>query len=164
MDIENLLHKYFEGETSAGEEKQIRNYFSSAEEIPPDLMVYKPMFAYFDEEISKQEQKTKQKKFVWKRSFTYLVSGIAATILLIVGIGNQVRMKDPCLCLENYVVINGRCYTDMETIRSLAFEALQEVATPANEYFPDDMMDNPVEQAIVRDQLRELGSIFNDEE
>ena len=40
------------------------------------------------------------------------------------------------LLLDNYVVINGRCYTDIHKVRSMALEALQEVAIPTDAYFP----------------------------
>ncbi len=50
MNIEELLNKYFEGETSSEEEQQLRTYFSSGE-VPEHLIVYKPLFAYIEEEI-----------------------------------------------------------------------------------------------------------------
>lgn len=46
--IEELLERYFEGETSAAEEKQIRAFFASGE-VPEHLAAYAPLFAYFDE-------------------------------------------------------------------------------------------------------------------
>ena len=50
--IEELLERYFEGETSAAEEKRIRAFFASGE-VPEHLAVYAPLFAYFDEEIER---------------------------------------------------------------------------------------------------------------
>lgn len=47
--IEELLERYFEGETSAAEEKQIRAFFASGE-VPEHLAAYAPLFAYFDAE------------------------------------------------------------------------------------------------------------------
>ena len=42
--IEELLERYFEGETSAAEEKQIRAFFASGE-VPEHLAAYAPLFA-----------------------------------------------------------------------------------------------------------------------
>lgn len=142
MNIDDLLNKYFEGETSCEEEQCLRNYFAS-DNVSQHLLMYKPMFTYFSEEIGKQQQK-KPKTFPLRRKIMYYASGIAAAILLIIGIKQTLFAPDPCLCSGNYVVINGRCYTDMEKVRELAFEALQEVATSDDEYF--------------------LGNIFNDNE
>ena len=51
MDIEELLEQYFEGRTSAEEEATLRRFFSSGE-VPENLTMYKPLFAYFGDEIS----------------------------------------------------------------------------------------------------------------
>ncbi len=168
MNIDDLLNKYFEGETSAEEERRLRAFFASAN-VPPRLAIYKPMFAYFDEEISKKHKKERKsegrekgKRYVLRRSL-YLVSGIAAAILLFIGIRQIYYVPDPCLCSYNYVMINGRCYTDFHTIQTAAFEALQEVATPAEEYFPE--RDNDIsDREIIENQLRELSNIFSDDD
>ncbi|GAB4022929.1 HEAT repeat domain-containing protein [Spirosoma koreense] len=46
QDIETLLEKYYEGETSLAEEKQLRNYFQQ-ENIPPHLQQHAEQFRYF---------------------------------------------------------------------------------------------------------------------
>lgn len=53
--IEELLERYFDGETSAAEEKQIRAFFASGE-VPEHLAAYAPLFAYFDEEIERDAE------------------------------------------------------------------------------------------------------------
>ncbi len=161
MNIDDLLNKYFEGETSVEEERHLRAFFAS-DKVPQRLAIYKPMFAYFDEEIKKKQQK--QKVFPAKRSrLFYWVSGIVAGLLLLVGLRQMLFTPDPCYCSDNYVVINGRCYTDLNTVRSLALEALHEVATPAEEYFPEEDMET-IDREIIENQLKELGDIFSDEE
>lgn len=49
MNIEDLLHKYFEGKTSRKEELQLRKYFTQ-ENIPFERERYRPLFSYFVEE------------------------------------------------------------------------------------------------------------------
>ena len=169
MDIDGLLDKYFEGATSAAEEARLRAFFAS-DDVPERLAVYKPIFAYFGEEIAKQSAPSVEqhrvvvaKRPLSRRVVFYAVSGIAACILLVLGIGRLLNPLDPRFCADNYVVINGRCYTDIHKVRAFAIEALQEVATPAEMYFPDDDGDN-FPREIVNNQLQELGSLFSDDE
>ena len=56
-----------------------------------------------------------------------------------------------------------RCYTDIHKVRSLAIEALQEVATPADDYFPE-MDKDEADRRIIDNQLKELGSLFSEDE
>jgi hypothetical protein len=51
--IEILLEKYFEAETSIAEEKELKDYFTSADVAPP-LEQYKPLFGFVVQ--AKQEQ------------------------------------------------------------------------------------------------------------
>lgn len=46
LKIDQLLDKYFAGETSLSEEQQLKNYFSGSD-IAPDLKEYTPLFQYF---------------------------------------------------------------------------------------------------------------------
>lgn len=45
-NINHLLEKYFEGETSLAEEAQLQDYFASAD-VAPELEHYRPLFGYF---------------------------------------------------------------------------------------------------------------------
>ncbi|MDD4514555.1 hypothetical protein [Massilibacteroides sp.] len=159
MRIEELLEKYFEGETSSIEEGEIRRYFAS-KDIPSHLSAYKPLFAYIDEEraIIPNHPSPIRKN---KRIVTYLLSGVAAASLLILGIRSIYTSNKTRYCAENYVMINGRCYTDIHKIRNMALDALREVATPADEYFPDDVSDYSTEKEVLESQLKEFGSLFN---
>ncbi|MDR1919988.1 MAG: hypothetical protein LBQ65_10135 [Tannerellaceae bacterium] len=138
MHIDDLITKYFEGETTTEEERKLRRFFAS-KRVPQRLAIYRPIFAYFDEEIKKKGASATRTSSHTGRRFYYLATAAAAAVLLLLGIRQvyvAISAEDPCLCSPNYVVINGRCYTDMQQARALAFEALREVATPAGEYFP----------------------------
>ena len=41
MNIDELLNRYFEGETSAEEEQKLRRFFAS-DNVPENLSAYKP--------------------------------------------------------------------------------------------------------------------------
>lgn len=175
MNIDELLNRYFEGETSAAEERELRHYFATAE-LPDHLKAYRPMFAYFDEEIAAEKDMAAEiwqelapevrpaRRFLFdRRKVLYMISAVAASVLAFLAVSQFFFPTDPCFCSDNYVVINGRCYTDIHKVRSLAFDALNEVATPADEYFPE-LDGNAADRQIIDNQLKELGSIFSDNE
>jgi hypothetical protein len=47
--INNLLEKYFEGETNLQEEKQLKHFFTQ-EAVPEEFSSYQPLFQYFEQE------------------------------------------------------------------------------------------------------------------
>ncbi|MCB0572451.1 MAG: hypothetical protein KDC66_21935 [Phaeodactylibacter sp.] len=47
--VEQLLERYFEGESSLTEEQQLREYFQRTD-VPEQLRPYQPLFQYFAEE------------------------------------------------------------------------------------------------------------------
>lgn len=161
MRIEELLNKYFEGNTSTEEEKELRSFFSSGD-VPPHLLAYKPMFAYFDEEIATVREVDSAPVRRNKHIVLYLLSGVAAAILLVLGIRSVYTSYETRHCAENYVVINGRCYTDIHKVRGMALEALKEVAAPVEDYFPNETGES-LEKEAFEMQLKELGSLFNEE-
>ncbi len=131
MKIDDLLNKYFDGETSCEEEEWIRNYFLN-KEIPEHLLCYKPMFVYFNNEI--KTEKNKKRIFPRRKSFVYSLSGIAACAIIAVSISTFFRLSDNT-GKRNYVLINGKCYTDEETVRAYAKASFHEVATSKDEVF-----------------------------
>ncbi len=160
MKPEELLNKYFEGETSCEEENILRDYFRS-DHLPAHLEMYKPLFAYFDAEAKAALIPPVRKKT--NRAVIFYLSGIAASVIILLGITFTNKRVDPCLCESNYVVINGRCYTDTDIVLSHAFGALQEVAASAGEYLPF-AENREHEKKIIENQLKELGTIFSDDE
>lgn len=81
--IENILEKYFQGETSIAEEKELKEYFSSSN-VAQHLEQYRPMFGYFSqvkEQKSTQEIPLQTKK----RNVAWL--SIAASVVVLLGIG-----------------------------------------------------------------------------
>jgi hypothetical protein len=97
-EIERLLEKYYEGETTLEEEKVLKTFFSSGD-VPLELSVHRSQFLYFavasEEEIS--EWKLGEEMFAEKREISVVslhssrnrsiyISGIAATVLLLIGL------------------------------------------------------------------------------
>lgn len=83
VKIENLLEKYFQGETSIAEENELRNYFSSLD-VAQHLEQYKPIFGYFSLAAAHQftpkiPPQSKKRNVAW--------ISIAASVVVLLGIG-----------------------------------------------------------------------------
>ena len=81
-NIENLLEKYNNAETSLKEEAQLQAYFAS-DDVAPHLAHYKPMFQYFS--LSQQEQYTKDVPLNTKKTRLYQWISVAAVAVLMLG-------------------------------------------------------------------------------
>lgn len=80
--IEILLEKYFQGETSIAEEKELRSYFSSPY-VAPHLEQYKAMFGYFTQ-AKKQELAQEIPQITKKRNVMWL--SVAASVVVLLGV------------------------------------------------------------------------------
>ena len=82
--IQDLLDKYFEGETSLREENELRNFFRKTALLPEEWQSYKQMFAFFEAEGLKtmpiKENVQRKKNIIW-----LIVTGIsiAASVLIL---------------------------------------------------------------------------------
>ncbi len=81
--IENILEKYFQGETSIAEENQLKEYFSSSD-VAQHLEQYKPIFGYFSQ--VKQQKSTQEIPLKTKKRNVAWIS-IAASVVVLLGIG-----------------------------------------------------------------------------
>ncbi|WP_163407605.1 hypothetical protein [Flavobacterium ajazii] len=91
--IENILEKYFQGETTIAEENELKEYFSSPD-VAQHLEQYKPIFAYFSK-VKEQTTTYEPESFARtgvaiplqsrKRKVAWL--SIAASVVLLLGIG-----------------------------------------------------------------------------
>ena len=97
-EIEKLLEKYYEGETTLGEEQILKDFFLSGN-VPLELAVHESQFLYFAE-ASRDEMGDLElgEKVLTesghnpvipmhsRRNRFYYISGIAATVLLLIGL------------------------------------------------------------------------------
>ncbi len=83
-NIEKLIEKYENAETTLQEEQQLKNYFTQ-ETVAPHLEMYKPMFAYFSN--TRNEKFTGEIPLKTKKTFTmYRWVSVAAVILVLFGL------------------------------------------------------------------------------
>lgn len=82
--IEQLIEKYFQGETSIAEENELKNYFSSSN-VAQHLEYYKPIFGYFS--LAKTEQFEKLIPLKTKKHNKAKWLSIAASVLVMLGVG-----------------------------------------------------------------------------
>jgi hypothetical protein len=137
IDIEQLLNKYFEGQTSLQEEEFLRNYFQG-DNIPAEWKMYQPMFQYFttchcgldpqthetlttaNEGIAGQARN--DKKIYWWIS-------IAAAACVILFFGLKFTFHTPTnLSASSQMYIDGKKYTNIESIQLEALKALENLS------------------------------------
>ena len=90
-NIEKLLEKYLNAETSISEEKILKKYFSEGN-IAPHLKEYESLFGYFAISSNERFTKTIQLK-TKKRNWKWLT--VAASIILLVSVytGYQINQQ-----------------------------------------------------------------------
>lgn len=81
--IEQLLGKYFEGETSSAEENELKNYFSSSD-VAQHLEQYQPVFGYFSQ--AKTQRFTHNLPLQSKKRKNVAWLSIAASFVVLSGI------------------------------------------------------------------------------
>lgn len=81
--IEQLLEKYFDGETNIAEENELKNYFSSSD-VAQHLEQYKPLFGYFS--TAKEQQFVQHIPLTAKKRKVAWIS-VAASVVVLLGAG-----------------------------------------------------------------------------
>jgi hypothetical protein len=115
-----LLQRYFDGATSLDEERELQRYFAKSD-IPDSLKVYRPMFAFFDEE--RAVQPPVRKPVIRRLRLLSIVTGIAASIAILIMVGLPKQQSD------NFIYyVNGQRIYDETAAMALAENKLQMLA------------------------------------
>lgn len=130
--IEQLLERFFDGQTSNAEEQELYSFFNSSD-VPEALKSYQLVFGYFEtgirEELNEKEakdgnpsRKSALKKWLW------IGTCAAASLLLFLIYSFRTERPDPFNPYEgSYIVRNGVRITDMERILPELEYAIREV-------------------------------------
>jgi len=125
-DIRRLLDTYFEGNTSAEEEKTLRRYFAQ-DDLPEDLQVYASIFRFLNDEsdaltvlneIQRESNvSVRRKPFLLRklRTIAAVAAILLATVLLLTRPDKQLSTVN-----GNYVWVDGKQITDPETVQKYA--------------------------------------------
>jgi len=153
MEMMNeLLEKYFRGETSLVEEVELKQYLASPE-VNKEHEIYRALFEVYDQEkhetakvpLKKVLAKQNRVKQLWIRTFSY--SGIAAALVLALWIQRPQQNED-------YAVIHGRRIESPEYAQQYAEKKLNDV----NEILKDGL--KPMHRMeVVKQNLQLLNKI-----
>jgi hypothetical protein len=89
--IENLIDKYFEGETSIAEENELKVYFSSTD-VAQHLKQYQTIFGYFSQ--AKEQQFTQEIPLQIKKRNVVLWLSIAASVVVMLSVGTMMYLNN----------------------------------------------------------------------
>ncbi len=145
MNIEELLNKYFEGETTCEEERELRRFFSQGI-VPEHLQMYRPLFGFLEKENSLHRNAIREVPTETPGATTtrpvarparqralYIASSIAAGLILLLGIAGIHRYMSNTP--DTYVVIDGKLYSDPQLAHQQALAAFQSVSFSDEEVF-----------------------------
>nr|WP_294930062.1 hypothetical protein [uncultured Flavobacterium sp.] len=88
--IENILEKYFQGETNIAEENELKEYFSSPN-VAQHIKQYQPIFGYFSQV---KEQKTTHEIPLQTKKRNVAWLSIAASVVVLLGIGTYLYTSE----------------------------------------------------------------------
>ena len=121
--IENLIDKYFEGETSIAEENELKVYFSSSD-VAQHLKQYQPIFGYFSQ--AKEQQFTQEIPQQTKKQNVVMWLSIAASVVVMLGVGMSMYFETNKT--EQFVACNS------EDSPELALEQTQKALALVSEH------------------------------
>lgn len=123
-EIDRLLERYFEGTTSAVEEKMIRHYFAQ-EDQDEDLKVYAPLFRFLKNESEaltvlkeichERDDPERQRQSSWRY---WAIASVAASLLAALLL--LTPDKQTTSLNGNYVWVDGKRMSDPVTVRRFA--------------------------------------------
>lgn len=136
--IEELLNRFFEGETSNKEEQQLYDFFSR-KDIPEHLLRYKPVFNYFESdlkeeliELTEPTEWNQSKESTDNKTRKYRINilvGIAASLLILLMLSPLFLGKASTFnpYEGSYIVRNGKRITDINIIKPELEATIQKV-------------------------------------
>ena len=152
--IEERIERFFAGESSNEEEQELYAFFSS-ENVPEHLLQYRPVFAYFETGIKKEEfdrQKINIQSFRKKK--ISLWASVAASLLMLIsfGIYHFYKEKDFNPYEGSYIIRNGVKITDPKIVNPEIEKTLYLVQQQEKEFeqlflsLQEISLDDPFEQ------------------
>lgn len=135
-NIEDYINRFLEGETTNAEEQAIYRFFRTGD-VPPHLVEYAPMFAWYEGGMQGEpgEQRVEEPRHIKKHKrlnipIAALSAGIAAMVVVFLGLGllfysdNDApgNMEDWACYEGSYIEVGGKRITDIKQILPLLLE------------------------------------------
>ncbi|HHT52797.1 MAG: hypothetical protein PHR19_03605 [Bacteroidales bacterium] len=108
QEVEKLIERYYEGETSVAEENLLREYLSG-KNVPAQFETEKAIFGYFESEKERQTVRLVPRALKWVAS----AAAIAVVVFISVWLLNQPVET-------SYAYVDGKKITDKNEIITLA--------------------------------------------
>lgn len=133
-ELENLLDKYFEGETTLVEEQQIVEFFEKNNELPEKYNQIKAMFEFFKAEkegkVDFDIESTNNKQTTKIRMLYYQLIAVAAIILIVISIFTNTYNSEE---KKVYAYINGKPIMNEQVAEMEAKRALLLISSNFNQ-------------------------------
>ena len=113
-NIEQLIEKYDNGETTLQEEQQLKIYFTQ-ETVEPNLEVYKSMFQYFSQ--TQEEQFTKDVPLKPIKTYT-LYKWISVAAVAVVMFGVYIQVNSPVQPTEDQLLAYNQTMDALSLVSS----------------------------------------------
>ena len=151
-EIEELLNRYFEGETSLQEEQTLKEYFLNADNVPAKWNYAKAMFTGFssNKEVTSHTVAVKKKGMSLKR----IAAAVAVVAILSAGAAMLIPEEK-----EIYCYVNGKPVTDYELALKHAERAFgimeKEISKPVEGLEKiEESMDKSISYIKILNQIR----------
>ena len=133
-EIQILLNRYLDGDTTCEEEQILRHYFNETQLIPTEWRNFKALFQW-EHSLCCDTVAMPKVRHHWRHA-----AAAAITVLLLVGAGITVSLlnqsaTDKPRGKQDYAIIDGRLTTDAALIAQEAEQALMMVTTTEEETF-----------------------------
>lgn len=150
-DIEDIITRFFDGQTSGREEQELYAFFRR-EDIPGHLRQYTTVFRYFEkgiiEEVSAQKDENSNLPVVKKqvRNKWVIIFAVAASVLLLLLV-KPIFMHDNFNPYQgSFIMVNGEKSFDIDEIKAKEAEIERLIAQKEKEleqiyHFADKKMD-----------------------
>lgn len=111
--IDNLLQRFFEGTTSLAEERELQEYFQTAEQLPEQHLPYREMFAWYVSGMPEPAATKPRLLRSWLRPVAAAVILSAITVIAWATVGGA-DSPTASLYADNYVERDGIKITGMD--------------------------------------------------
>ena len=137
-EIERLIEKYDAGATSSAEEQMLFAYFST-DAVSAELQKEQSYFCCLNELKMKQKRlslSNENKQYAAKKRYSLAsfakYSAVAASVTLVAVAGLYFQMKP-----KDFALIDGKKYTDKETMEQVFTASIQNVKENTQDIFAD---------------------------